>query len=76
MPQVLIRDLDPAVIAKLKSQARRHRRSLQAELKDILQQAARAGAVDVRVKAKQVRALFAGRMFSDSAVLIRRDRTR
>ncbi len=76
MPQVLIRDLDPSVIAKLKSRARRHRRSLQAELKDILEQAASAGAVDVRAKVKLVRAMFAGRTFRDSTSLIRRDRAR
>ena len=39
MAQVLIRDLRPEVVARLKARARRHRRSLQAELLDILAQA-------------------------------------
>ena len=75
MPQVLVRDLDPAVIRRLKSRASRHRRSLQAELREILEQAAHS-AVDARARIKQVRAMFAGRTFSDSAALIRRDRAR
>ncbi len=76
MPQVLIRDLDPAVVRKLKSRARHHHRSLQAELKDVLEQAATMNAVDIRAKVKRIRAMFVGRTFSDSSTLIRRDRAR
>ena len=76
MPQVLIRDLDQAVVEKLKSRARRHHRSLQSELRDILHQAASISGADVRARVKQVRAMFADRRFSDSAALIRRDRAR
>lgn len=76
MPHVLIRELDPSVIRKLKSRARRHRRSLQAELKDIMEQAAAASPADVLARVERVRAMFRGRKFSDSAVLIRRDRAR
>ena len=76
MPQVLVRDLNPSVIQKLKVRARKHRRSLQAELRQILEQAATASAADARAKIKQIRAMFADRSFSDSALLIRRDRSR
>ena len=75
MPQVLVRGLDPAVVRRLKSRARRHCRSLQAELREILEQAAHS-AVDARARIKQIRVGFAGRPFSDSAALIRRDRSR
>lgn len=76
MPQVLVRDLDPAVIEKLKLRARRHHRSLQAELKDILEQAVTMNTADVRAGVKRIRSLFVGRTFSDSAALIRKDRAR
>jgi plasmid stability protein len=56
--------------------AQQHRRSLQEELKDILEQAAQQNAKDVQAKVNQVRKLFAGRQFSDSSDLIRRDRAR
>ena len=76
MPHVLIRELDPSVIRKLKSRARRHRRSLQAELKEIMEQAATARPAAVLARVERVRAMFRGRKFSDSAALIRRDRAR
>src|SRR2546426_9617261 len=76
MPHVLIRELDPAVIKKLKLRARRHRRSLQAELKDVLEQASATSPADVLARIERVRAMFRRRRFSDSAGLIRRDRAR
>jgi plasmid stability protein len=76
MSQVLVRNLSTEVVRKLKIRARQHRRSLQEELKDILEQAARQNAKDVQAKVNQVRKLFAGRKFSDSSDLIRQDRAR
>ena len=76
MGQVLVRDLPTEVVRKLKMRARQHRRSLQEELKDILEQAAQQNAKDVQAKVNQVRKLFAGRKFSDSSDLIRQDRAR
>jgi len=72
----LIRELDTRVVKKLKSRARLHRRSLQAELKDILERAASTSPADVLARVERVRAMFRGRRFSDSAALIRRDRAR
>ena len=76
MGQVLVRNLSTEVVRKLKLRAQQHRRSLQEELKDILEQAARQNAKDVQAKVNQVRKLFAGRKFSDSSDLIRQDRGR
>jgi len=76
MGQVLVRTLSTEVVRKLKIRAQQHRRSLQEELKDILEQAARQNAKDVQAKVNQVRKLFAGRKFGDSSDLIRQDRAR
>ena len=76
MSQVLVRDLDTATIERLKTRAQRHGRSLQGEMKVILEEAAEQGAIDPRALAERVQALFAGRHFSDSAELIREDRER
>jgi antitoxin FitA len=76
MGQVLVRNLPTEVVRKLKMRAQQHRRSLQEELKDILEQAAQQNAKNVQAKVHQVRKLFAGRKFSDSSNLIRQDRAR
>ena len=76
MGQVLVRNLPTDVLKKLKSRAKQHRRSLQEELKDILEQAAEHNVKDVQAKVNKVRKLFAGRVFSDSSDLIRQDRAR
>ena len=76
MRQVLVRNLHAQVVRKLKLRARQHRRSLQEELKEILEHAARQNPADARAKVNQVRKMFAGRRFSDSSDLIRRDRAR
>jgi plasmid stability protein len=74
--QVLVRNLGAEVVRKLKLRAKQHRRSLQEELKEILEDAARQNAKDVQAKVNQVRKLFAGRKFGDSSELIRQDRAR
>ena len=76
MPQVLVRDVDAATLGRLKSRARERGRSLQAELKDILAQAAAASPAATRARVRRVRAMFSGRTFSDSTALIRQDRAR
>jgi antitoxin FitA len=42
MAQLLVRNLEDDVKARLQARARRHRRSLEAEVRDILRNAARA----------------------------------
>lgn len=80
MPQVLVRDIDPAVIEKLKARARQNGRSLEGELRQILRQAAEESIKEdietIQADIARIRALFAGRTFSDSVNLLREDRER
>lgn len=77
MPDVLVRGLAPAVVARLKAQAKRKGRSLQAEMKEILETGARPpDESDIPEAIRRVRAMFRGRRFSDSTPLIREDRER
>jgi plasmid stability protein len=76
MGQVLVRNLQAEVVRKLKRRARQHRRSLQEELKEILEHAAKTGPASARAGVEEVRKMFAGRRFTDSSTLIRGDRAR
>ena len=82
MAEVLVRNLDEAVVGRLKARAREAGRSLQAELKLILEQAARpeseaaCSRAAYRALADQVRAALADRPQSDSADLLAEDRAR
>jgi plasmid stability protein len=76
MAQVLIRELDDDLVTRLKQRAQRHGRSLEAELRGILEQAAPANFADARSLAARLRRRLAGRTHSDSAASIAEDRTR
>lgn len=76
MAQILVRDLAPSLLDRLKSQARQHGRSLQGEVKAILESSARLSPTEARVLAEQWRERLAGRMHSNSADLVREDRER
>jgi plasmid stability protein len=78
MAQVLVRNLNERVVARLKKRASDHGRSLQAEVKLILEEAAREEATDFWKAADRIRErlIRSGRTFSDSAALIREDRDR
>ncbi len=78
MAQVLVRNLDEETVAQLKKRAAENGRSLQAELKLLLEQAVRPDGMDTWQRVKQFRAKMkqAQRNFSDSARLIREDRKR
>ena len=79
MAQILVRNLDEEVVEKLKKLAKRDGRSLQSEVKTILEQAANSPEVDMdtaRKMLEQFRKRFKGRKFPDSAKLIREDRDR
>ena len=76
MAQVLVRDLDPEVLEHLKSRARLHGRSLQGELKVILESAAVFSVDEARAASERWRQRLAGRMKSDSSDLLREDRDR
>lgn len=74
MPNVLIRDLDDDVLRQLKAAAKANRRSLQAEIHDVLRRANTRNLAETRrLSAKWLKRL--GRSsHSDSAALIREDR--
>lgn len=76
MTQALVRDLSPATLNRLRVSARRHGRSLQAELRRILEEAARASVADTRVVAARLRRALAGRRHTDSGALQTGDRRR
>jgi plasmid stability protein len=76
MSQILVRNLDEAVVERLKSRARAHGRSLQAEVKDILEQSAKNDIAEARKLVDRVRRSFEGRKFNDSTKLVREDRNR
>ena len=67
MGQVLVRNLTREVVRKLKIRAQQHRRSLQEELKDILEQAARQNPKDVRLRSTR----FASCLPAASSVTVR-----
>lgn len=78
MAQILVRGLDDALVARLKDRARQNRRSLQSEVRALLEEAAPAMATRSEALAivdkwqryweKQ------GKTFSDSAEIIRKMR--
>lgn len=76
MSQILVRNLDDAAVERLKSRARAHGRSLQAEAKDILEQSARIDVAEARKLVDCIRRSFEGRKFDDSTELVREDRNR
>ena len=76
MAQVLVRNLEKTVVERLKRRAQRHGRSLQAELHDILERAARTDITDARRAAERIRRKLADREHTDSVELIGQDRSR
>lgn len=76
MAQVLVRDLDSDVVERLKSRAKLHGRSLQGEVKVILEGAVTFTPDEARQVAQEFRKRFKGRVTSDSGELIREDRDR
>jgi antitoxin FitA len=79
MAQVLVRNLDDDVVAKLKARAKKQGRSLQSEVKLILVRAVEEEKWDAETTGRMLdeyRKRWKGRKFSDSAELIREDRER
>jgi antitoxin FitA len=78
MSEILVRNLEEAVVEQLKARARGSGRSLQAELKLILEQAARPAPsrAEYRALADRVRAVLGDRPQADSAALLAEDRAR
>ena len=78
MSELSIPDLDPKTLTLLSQWAANHGRTVEDEIRVILQQATQQIARDAWNQAKEVRERFAatGRTFSDSAELIREGRDR
>jgi hypothetical protein len=76
MPNVHVRDLSVPILEKLRARARRNNRSLQAELKLILEEAAGRDWSETLARAERMRRQLARRVHDDSAELIARDRQR
>lgn len=78
MTDVLVRNLSEEVVEKLKARAHKNGRSLQRELKMLVEQSVVTDAVDALALARKVRRRLArkGARQSDSAKLVREDRDR
>ena len=82
MAQILVRDLDDRIVKRLKARARRNGRSLQAEVKSILERSAQSGILDTQSAWKRIDAIRnsiakeIGGTLDDSSAIIRKDRDR
>ena len=76
MPDILVRDIDPEKLRRLKARAKQNGRSLQSELKLLLEKAAGNSKEEVLAILNTWKERFAGRKFSSSVDLIREDRDR
>ena len=76
MAQLLVRNLNRTVVERLRRRARRGGRSVESEVRAILEQATQADMASARTLANRIRARLRGRRFSDSAALVREDRDR
>jgi len=74
MPNVLVRDLDDDVLEQLKAAAKANRRSLQAEIHDVLRRATTRNLAETRRLSTKWLKRLGRSAHSDSAALIREDR--
>ena len=73
MAQILVRNMEEQTVKRLKARARKKGHSLQAEVKEILEQTATMDMQMARRLADAIRNSF-GRQFDDSTKIIRKDR--
>lgn len=73
MGHIVIPDLDDAVIARLRSRAARHGRSLEQELREIVVEATRPARAAIKADMVRIRGMSPP-LSDDSTQLIRRDR--
>jgi antitoxin FitA len=76
MAQILVRNLDDDVVRSLKHKARVHGRSLEAEVRAILEEHTRVSREEFWEFAAASRRSTAGRVTGDTTDLIREDRDR
>ena len=71
--QVTVRNLDAAVMTRLKQRAKRNGVSLERELRTLLTRAARPGRAELLAEADRIRTMAPGQL-TDSVALLRADR--
>lgn len=76
MSELLVRGLTPETTERLKTRAKQHGRSLQGEVKLILEEAVTFSLAEAKGVATEWKGRLAGRTLSDSAELLRKDRQR
>ncbi len=76
MSELLVRGLTAETIERLKTRAKQHGRSLQGEVKLILEEAVRFSLAEAEGIAAEWKGRLAGLTLSDSAELLRKDRQR
>jgi plasmid stability protein len=76
MAQIIVRNLEDAVVERLKARAKASGRSLEAEVRQILEQSAKVDMAQARQMAIEMRRRLKGRKFPDAVELIREDRER
>ncbi len=76
MPNILIRDVSQKTVDQLKARAKQHNRSLQGEVKHLVEETVKATGETALLRARKIRATFGRKTFSDSAELLREDRNR
>ncbi len=76
MAQLLVRGLEEETINRLKKQAKHHHRSLQGEVKLIIEQSLKMTMEEARATAEKWHKRLAGKKYTDSAELLREDRER
>jgi hypothetical protein len=76
MPDVLVRNVDESVLAKLKDLAKRNRRTVQGELLTLINNFVASATLSDEETAARIKDALRGRNFTDSAALLREDRNR
>jgi plasmid stability protein len=76
MAELLIRNIEHTTVERLKAQAKLHKRSLQGELKAIIEAATKMTADEAKQVTAAWRKRLSGKSFSDSTELVREDRNR
>jgi antitoxin FitA len=76
MPDVLVRDIDEGILMKLKDRAKENGRSLQNELTQVFRSLVEVEPLTDEKTALKIKNSLRGRTFSDSAELLREDRSR
>ncbi|HYE93710.1 MAG TPA: hypothetical protein VEA38_21945 [Terriglobales bacterium] len=76
MAQVVIRNIDDGVIARLRARAQRKGVPLERELRDVLAAAVRTDRPEFRERLAAFRRTLDGRRHTDAVKLLRRDRRR